>query len=339
VQLTKTPIQNLLRRNRPKSRPAQAEPTPPPRPVYTLPAAPPEAIHVRALGDSQPAVLVAATGVADEVMRNKYVERALGVLDIYGKAGGGLFAAALAYSTMFAIIPLVLLMAGVVGWLVEDPVQREQLLTKLISYFPPLADLFKGTLDGLVAARGAFTLIGLIGLIWGASSFYAGLDEVMRRIFGGKIRGQFDRRGRGVIAIIVLIALMAGTILLSGVWAFVNQLASSFPVWTFLVPIIVLVIFVFVVLMVYLLVPTAPPSVRAGLPPAIIFGIGIGLLTNLFGVLAPLLIGGLSGLGVIATAFGVLIWLNFSFQMLLYGASWACLRRDLERERASVVEL
>ena len=44
----------------------------------------------------------------------------------------------------------------------------------------------------------------------------------------------------------------------------------------------------------------------------------------------------ITGLGVIATAFAVLIWLNFSYQMLLYGAAWARVRRDLERERKSV---
>ena len=58
--------------------------------------------------------------------------------------------------------------------------------------------------------------------------------------------------------------------------------------------------FVLVVLAIYRLVPTAPPSLRAALPPAILAGVGIGLLTNLFGLLAPLLIGGLSGFGVIA---------------------------------------
>ena len=98
-------------------------------------------------------------------------------------------------------------------------------------------------------------------------------------------------------------------------------------------PLITLLVFVAVVLAVYLLVPTAPPSVREALPPAIVAGVGIGLLTNLFSLLAPLLIGSLSGFGVIATVFGVLVWLNFSYQMLLYGAAWARLRRDHNRVR------
>jgi membrane protein len=229
-------------------------------------------------------------------------------------------------------------MAGVVGFIVEDPSQQEAVLEQLIGYFPPLAEFFADSLNGLVNNRGALTVIGLVGLLWGASSFYAGLDEVMRRIFsGGYIRGQFDRRARGIIAIVILITLLVITILLSSVWAFINQLVGDLAVWRYAVPTIALVLFIIVVLVVYLLVPTAPPSIRAALPPAILAGVGIGLLTNLFGILAPYLIGSLAGLGVVASAFGLLIWLNFSYQMLLYGAAWARLRRDRERDAAAVI--
>ena len=36
---------------------------------------------------------------------------------------------------------------------------------------------------------------------------------------------------------------------------------------------------------------------------------------------------------VIATVFAALIWLNFSYQILLYGAAWARIRRDAEIRR------
>ena len=142
-----------------------------------------------------------------------------------------------------------------------------------------------------------------------------------------------------IIVVVGLMVVLVFTVLLSSLWAVINQMFGDLAIWRFAVPILGLAIFVVVVLIIYLLVPTAPPSVRAALPPAIIAGLGIGLLTNLFGVLAPWLIGGLSAFGVIATAFGVLIWLNFSYQMLLYGAAWARLRRDMEKEAASVVSI
>ena len=341
MRLNLTPIANLLRptarlTNQPP-KPAPAEPTPPPEPAYVLPARPPEPITVASPGKKPAGPLAALGRLVGRITANKRVARALGVVDIANAAGAPLFASALAYSTMFALIPIALLMGGVLGWLIADPIQRQQLLDQLVGYFPPLADFFRTSLAGVVAARGALSVIGIVGVLWGASSYYGGLDEVMRRIFvGGGARGEIDRRLRGFVTVLVLIAVIVGSVVLSSVWALVGQLVGGMAVFGYVVPLVALGVFVLVVLAIYRLVPTAPPSLRAATLPAIVAGIGIGLLTNLFGVLAPLLIGGLSGLGVIATAFGVLIWLNFGYQILLYGAAWARLRRDREREKRSV---
>jgi len=278
--------------------------------------------------------------VVGRVTSNRHVQRVLGVMNIANQAGATLFAAALAFATMFAIIPIVLLMAGVLGWLVDDPTQRQRLLDQLISQVPPLADFFETSLQGVVNGRGALSLVGVVGLLWGASAFYGSLDEVMRRIFaGGGIRGEIDRRVRGVLTVGVLILLVVGTVSLSGLFASLDRLIGGLAIWGFLVPVVALAVFVVVVLAVYLLVPTAPPSVRAAFWPAVVAGIGIGVLTNLFGVLAPFLIGGLSGFGVIATAFGALVWLNLSYQILLYGAAWATLRRSRERRKKGLPPL
>ena len=129
-------------------------------------------------------------------------------MDAANEAAAPLFAAALAFATLFAVIPLILLVAGVIGWLVQDPVQREALLDQLVNLIPPLADLFEQTLDNLAQASGTLSIIGLIGLLWGSSSFYGALDEVMRRIFpGGGIRDPIVRRIRGVLAILILVGL------------------------------------------------------------------------------------------------------------------------------------
>ena len=333
-------LPNRRRKKAPAATPSPQEPIQPPKPSYALPQGAPEPLTVREPKKQPTGPLAVVGSLVGRVTGNKHVARVLGIMDIANQAGATLFASALAYSAMFALIPIVLLLAGVLGWLIGDPIQRQQLLNQLIGYFPPFAQFFNSSLNGVVAARGALSIVGLVGLLWGASSFYGGLDEVLRRIFvGGPVRGELDRRLRGVVTVLGLIAVVIGTVLLSSVWALVDQLVGDLAVWKYVVPLLALVVFILVVLAVYKLVPTAPPSFRAALVPAIVAGIGIGVLTNLFGLLAPLLIGGLSGFGVIATAFGVLIWLNFDFQILLYGAAWARLRRDREREKASVVEI
>lgn len=263
---------------------------------------------------------------------HRRVRPVLDVINTANDTGATLFAAALAFGTMFAFIPLVLLVSGVIGWLIEDPAQRASLLDQLISYVPPLADFFRSSLEGAVAGRGALSIIGLIGLLWGASAFYGVLDEVMRRIFsGGGLRNEFSRRIRGFATIVILLLVIVGTVSLGGLWATLDELVGELSVWRYAAPLLSLVVMVLIALVVYLVVPTAPPSLRAAFWPAVAAGFGIGLLTNLFSLLAPLLIGGMAGFGVIATVFGALVWLNFSYQILLFGAAWARVRRDREQ--------
>ena len=279
--------------------------------------------------------------VAESVTGFWLIRRLMAVMAAANAAGAPLLAAALAFITMFAIIPGVLLMGGVLGWLVDDPIDRAELLAQLVALLPPLEEALAGSLETAVESRGALSVVGLLGLLWGASNFYQALDEVMRRLFpGGPIRGFFERRLRGVLAITVLVVLVAGVVLLGGLGAIVQATFGGLQESLLLGlvgPAISIVVMVVVVLLVYRFVPTAPPTVRAALPPAIFTGAAIALLTNLFTLLAPLLVGGLAAFGVLATIFGAFVWLNFCFQILLYGAAWARYRRDRQRLEARAV--
>jgi membrane protein len=269
--------------------------------------------------------------VVDRVTSNVVVHTAMRVMDTANQAGAPLFAAALAFTTLFAVVPLFLLAAGVLGWLIEDAIQRSNLLDQLVSYFPPLADAMSTSLESVVEQRGTLSIVGVLGLLWGASAYYAALDEVMRRIFSAQhTRGFIEQRLRGVITVFVLLGLMLGTIGLSSLFAILGGQLGVGAVVPILIPVVALTTVVIVVFAAYVLVPAAPPSWRAALPPAIVAGLGIGILTNVFSLLTPWLIGGLLALGVIATVFGALIWLSLSYQILLYGAAWARIRRDAE---------
>jgi membrane protein len=274
--------------------------------------------------------------LVERIKQNRVVRTAQAVMTSAGAVGLPLMAMALAFTTMFAILPGILLLTGVLGWFVSDPVRQAELLAQLVAFVPPLAPLFEESLEGLVRARDALSIVGLLGLIWGASNFYAALDEVMRRFFpGGGERGFISRRIRGVLAVAVLVVLVVGTVALSGVWAYLQTTLEEFgPALSIVMPLVSIVLVTLVVLVVYLFVPTAPPTWGEALPPAIVAGVGIGLLTNLFTVLAPLMVGGLAAFGVVATAFAAFVWLNFCFQLLLFGAAWARYRRDTARLRA-----
>ena len=53
------------------------------------------------------------------------VARVRAVLDIYGRAAGGLLANGLAFSALFAAIPTMLLVLGLAGWVANDPAVRQ----------------------------------------------------------------------------------------------------------------------------------------------------------------------------------------------------------------------
>lgn len=262
--------------------------------------------------------------------------RVMAVLGISNQSGAPLLASALAFNAMFAILPGLLLLSGILGWAIEDVEARSMLLADLVAMLPPLGPAISDSLDGVVRERGGLTVIGLVGLLWGASSFYGALDEVMRRIFaGGATRGFIEQRVRGVLVVAGLAAMLAFTVLMGGAWAVLVTTVGEVPGAAVFVsvagPLVFVAFSIVAVLLVYRLVPTAPPSWGAAWMPAVAAGLGIGVLTSLFSVLAPLLIGGLAGFGVLAAIFGAFVWLNLGFQVLLWGAAWARYRRDLSR--------
>jgi uncharacterized BrkB/YihY/UPF0761 family membrane protein len=111
---------------------------------------------------------------------------------------------------------------------------------------------------------------------------------------------------------------------------------TGVDVFRLVAPLLALVVAIVVCFVVYVVVPVNGPSPRAARKPALVAGAGIGLLTVAFGLVAPLLVQGFAALGVIASVFAALVWLNLVFQVLLYGAAWSCIRRDRERAKSAI---
>jgi uncharacterized BrkB/YihY/UPF0761 family membrane protein len=56
--------------------------------------------------------------------------------------------------------------------------------------------------------------------------------------------------------------------------------------------------------------------------PALVVGIALMLLTQLFSLIAPRLIGVASVYGTFVAIFAAMVWLSTGFQILLLGAAW-----------------
>ena len=272
-------------------------------------------------------------------MRNRRVRVLLAVMADYGAAGGGLLSAGLAFNALFAIIPALLAVVAFLGLLINDPVSRANTVDFLIQQLPPLQPVAQTIVDTLANGSRVGSVVGIIGLVWGASGFYGALEGALALLFPGTgARGMIQQRVRGVIGVVALVGLVFVAVLVNTVIGTVSSLVvvPGLDVFRVVAPVLACLAGIAVCLVVYVFVPVHGPNVVAARAPAVVAGIGIGLLTTLFGLVAPLLVQGFAALGVIASVFAALIWLNFIFQLLLYGAAWACIRRDRQRTRTAI---
>jgi YihY family inner membrane protein len=267
--------------------------------------------------------------IAERVLAIPQVRFVMAVLDTYGKAPGGILANGLAFAALFSALPTTLLLLGIGGLVAQDSAFQAQLTAALAQAFPPLADLFEEALAAVSEGAGIASIIGLLGLLWGVSQFYATLDLAFSRIFSDAPERDFARRTlRGFVWVLLLVGAVLVVIILAGLSSFLetlvpDRLDAMRPVRTLVTsPLTILVFGVFAVTIAYRVLPPKAPRWRSILPPAILVGIAMTLLTQLFTALVPFLVGAAAIAGSLASAFVALAWLSFSFQALLYGASW-----------------
>jgi membrane protein len=267
------------------------------------------------------------------VLDEPRVARVMSVLDLYGRAAGGLLANGLAFSALFAAIPTALFVLGLAGWITADPNVQVQLGAALVAAFPPLKDLIDGAMEALRSGAALTSLVGALGVIWTVSQLYGALDVAFARIFSDQPERNIVRRtARGfllvgiigflIVALIAIVALAALFDSVDGLdiplGSAISRLISSIP--------FLMGLSVAAMVLIYRALPPKPPHWRSLIVPAVIVGIAIVVLSQVFTFLVPRLVGVAALAGSIASAFVALAWLSFTFQAVLYGAAWVRVR-------------
>jgi membrane protein len=256
------------------------------------------------------------------------------VFDTYGRAAGGLLANGLAFSALFAAIPTTLLVVGLAGWFAAgDTTIQERVSAALSSAFPPLADLIAGSVRVLADGAVLTSVIGVVGVLWTVSQFFAAIDTAFARIFFDQPERDMFRRtllgfvvvgliASTVVAAIVSLGLLAALDTLSGrqgsLARGILEVLGSAPVLALATGVVVIVA--------YRKLPPRAPSWRALVIPAVTVGAILVVLGRAFALLVPWLVGVADLAGSLASGFVALAWLSFSFQALLLGAAWVRVR-------------
>lgn len=301
-------------------------------------------------------------GLQRSFMRQARVAGILDGMRVYDRGGGGMLAGALAYFAFFTLVPALLLFVGLLGVLVEDVDLRADLINGLVEQVDPIKDLATFLVNELAGSGRVTSIVGILGLLWGASGFYGALQGAMLRMFPGPGGRDFlSTRIRGIVtvvfilgsmlaAVVVVVVLPAVTRWIGSTCRDLTSSKDSILADNVLVADICSIDFVQIsgavtvvgamaiaflaALVVYVAIPPDGPTFREAFWPAVIVGIVIGLFTSLFGLIAPLLVRHFVALGIVGSVFIALIWFNLVFQALIYGAAFARIRRDRDRAHA-----
>jgi uncharacterized BrkB/YihY/UPF0761 family membrane protein len=234
-------------------------------------------------------------------------------------------------------VPAVLLLAGIVGLFVADPLERAKFVAVLVGVLPPLRDLIQVILDEAARNAGPVSIIGAVVLLWGTSRFAVAFQDAIARVMGGdRERGLLARNLGALGAVALLIGVIVASTVLSGVLAFLEAAVDAGVLGVFsdalrialgLLPVVATV---GAMILVYRIVPSPAAPWRAVVLPGIGVGLALTVVARVFAYVAPRLIGSAALLGTLATAFAALAWLALSFQAILLGAAWV-------RERANAI--
>lgn len=261
------------------------------------------------------------------------VRTARSVVETFDQAGGGLLAGGLTYSALFALLPTLLLLTGLLGVVVEDAQRRRAILESVGDALPPLRQFLEANLDALTDGATGFGILGLLGLAWGASRFYGSLDDALGRIFSSAPRrGLVEKTVRGLLSVVLLISVFIVALVLTGIASYLAaETAAALGTearafWQVVTPGLSALVFVVATGAVYRLLPARRVSWRVLWLPAVIVGIVLAAITQLFSFVAPRLIGAAAVYGAFVAIFAAMIWLSALFQVLLLGAAWVRVR-------------
>ncbi len=143
-----------------------------------------------------------------------------GVVKKYGDDNGGTLAASLAHSAFVAVFPLLLVLVTVLGLIASgNQGLRQDVLNAAAKQFPMIGDQLAGNVHALRRSSVLGLVVGLLGLIWGATGLaQAGLFtmEQVWNLPGPARPGYLQRLGRSMLFLGVLGSGVIVTTLLTG---------------------------------------------------------------------------------------------------------------------------
>ena len=155
-----------------------------------------------------------ARDAADRVARSFPVR----VVKRYLDAQGPNRAVIIAWNGLFALFPILLVTATVVGLVLRNPGIASGVQQQIVHALPGKADAQKQITDALTGFRdksGLLAILGFAGLLWGGSALFGAIEGGLNALYPCPSRG-FVRQKLMAVAMILLFTMLAVPLVMSG---------------------------------------------------------------------------------------------------------------------------
>jgi YihY family inner membrane protein len=243
-----------------------------------------------------------------------------GVIKKYGDDNGGVLASNLAYSAFVSLFPLLLVLVTILGLIAaSDPVFRQDALNAVAGQVPLIGHQLTGNVRQLRRSSVIGLIVGVAGLIWGASGLaQAGLFtmEQVWNLPGPARPGYLPRLGRAML----FLTLLGVAVILTTLLASLNTYGHKAFVLVVLAEVAAAIVNMAMYLAGFrILTPKGIPVAK--LVPGAVVG---GLLWTVLQVAGTYLVHHYlhsdSAYGMFATVLGLIAWIYLTVQVTVYSA-------------------
>lgn len=236
------------------------------------------------------------------------------ILSAYGASQASNYAAALAFSGLLAMFPMMLGALAIVGLVIRDPAMEAKFLNLLLQLFPNTAQAqLIDALQGVSQSAGWMGLVSVGGLIWSASAIFSTMEFALTQIFGTKQRDMLRQKAMGLVMMLLLVVAVS-------IMVAANALTGLFPMAWVTSLLIGAALMVTLLVLLYRFVPNRTFRLGEVLPGAILAGVLIEVLSLGFPAYQRLS----HGFNAYGAQFGLFFllaaWLYLLSQVLLLGA-------------------
>ena len=149
-------------------------------------------------------------------------------------------AAAVAYNALFSMLPIILLVATLLGLALSDPATFQQAVSVLTEVLPRQAsDPVLVVVQNSRRITGVWGVVSLVGLLWIGVGFFIALEVALDRVYSVKDRSFFAQRLMGLAMIVIFAVLIVLQIAAGAAAQLVVEVAALVPlIWPNLDPLL-----------------------------------------------------------------------------------------------------